>query len=173
MLCFSVAKLPQPCQPSSMTEGDGLMTLQSCTYWLVSNSLILCGILGSLFRGFTCVVQKDTVRREYFLSELLCEEQRQSLALGGHKLSVGSVPLKSECGCGVRQLPTKTAAPVILIRQEDGRWGLTFLAPSVFSLGVILFAEGARTKWSLLYFSFKCELLTEAPSAVFPFYSSQ
>ena len=90
MLCFSVAKLPQPCQPNSVTEGGGLVTLQSRTCWLVSNSLILCDILASLFRGFTCVVQKDTVRRECFLSELLREEQRQSLALGGHELCVGS-----------------------------------------------------------------------------------
>lgn len=90
MLCFSVTKLPQPCQPNSMTEGDCLVTLQSRTYWLVSNSLMLCDILGSLFRGFTCVVQKAIVRREYFLSELLCEEQQQSLAVGGHELCVGS-----------------------------------------------------------------------------------
>lgn len=85
MLCFSVTKVPQLCQPNSVTEGDGLVTLQSCTYWLVSNSLIWRDIL-----CFLCVVQKDVVHREYFLSELLCEEQRQSSALGGHELSVGS-----------------------------------------------------------------------------------
>lgn len=90
MLCFSVTKLPQPCQPNSMTEGDCLVTLQSRAYWLVSNSLMLCDILGSLFRGFTCVRQKGIVRREYFLSELLCEEQQQSLAVGRHELCVGS-----------------------------------------------------------------------------------
>lgn len=85
MRCFSVAKLPQARQPNWWLKG----TLQSRTYWLVSNSLILCYIPGSLFRGFTCVVRKDIMRREYFLSELLCEEQRQSVALGGRELSVG------------------------------------------------------------------------------------
>lgn len=63
--------------------------------------------------------------------------------------------------------PMKAAAPVILIRQEVGREGLKFLVPPMFSLET----EGTRTEWSLLCFSFKCELLTEAPSAVFPFYS--
>lgn len=40
----------------------------------------------------------------------------------------------------------------------------------VFSLEMVLFADGARTKLSLLYFFFKCEFLTEAASAVLHFF---
>lgn len=37
---------------------------------------------------------------------------------------------------GQRWLPTKAAAPTVLIRQEGGRWGLKFLFPAVcFHLG--------------------------------------
>lgn len=159
MLCFSIRKLPQPWQPNSETEGDGLVTPESGTYSLVSKFLILRDILSSLFRGFACVVQKDLVCREYFLPERLYEEQRQSLALGGHEVSVGSGYQWSWSAAGPqRRLPMKAAAPVNLTRQEDWRWELKFLAPAVFSLGMLLFAKGARMEWTLLYFSFKCEL---------------
>lgn len=46
----------------------------------------------------------------------------------------------------------KAAVPAILVRQEDGRRRLKFLAPPVFSLGMILFVEGARTKWESTVF---------------------
>lgn len=72
-----------------------------------------------------------------------------------------SGPWRTWALCG---LPAKAVAPMILIRQEDGRQALEICALPVS-------AEGARTKWSPLYFFFKCEPLTEAPSAVFPFCS--
>lgn len=72
-----------------------------------------------------------------------------------------SGPWRTWALCG---LPAKAVAPTILIRQDDGRQALEICALPVS-------AEGARTKWSPLYFFFKCEPLTEAPSAVFPFCS--
>lgn len=51
-------------------------------------------------------------------------------------------PWRTSALCG---LPVKAVALMSLIRQEDGRKALEFRAPPVS-------AEGARTKWSPLYF---------------------
>lgn len=146
MKCFVYSYKASTAMPAQLNDWSE-QSPWSCTYWLVSNSLIFCHLLGSLFRGFTLKYKR-----------ILCAGNISYLDSCSVKHSSRVWPLEDMSSLGASY---KSSSSRDL--HQTGGWeqALKFHAPPMS-------AEAARTKWSPLYF-FLQMWTAEWGSCCFPF----